>query len=79
LGLSRVEGKTHLVDYVHSFFPLLNVGWSGSARLARLVFWPPPTAMLGYGAFMKVIETRLEKQCDVRALRRNQTRVSFEL
>jgi len=47
IRLSRVEGKTRLVDYVHSFFLLLNVRWSRPARLARLVFWPPPTAMLG--------------------------------
>ena len=47
------------MDYLHSFFMMLNIKMSESPRWRKLVFLPPTYLMLGYVVFMKLIEQRL--------------------
>jgi hypothetical protein len=57
--LPKEEGRARPIDYIHSFFMMLNIKVSESRRWKWLVFFPPTWLMLGYVLFMKLIEQRL--------------------
>ena len=59
IKLPQVEGRRRLIDYVHSFFMLLNVKVSESPKWKWLVFFPPTWLVFGYVLFIKIIERQL--------------------
>ena len=56
IHLPRSNENSNLIDYVHSLFLLLNVKWSRSKSMSKIIFKIPYPFMFCYVIFLKILE-----------------------
>lgn len=59
IHLPESRGSSRIIDYIHSFFLLLNVKWSRSEKMSKIIFKIPYPLMFSYVIFLKVLEKLL--------------------